>query len=94
MDAQQTIEVLRKEFVTFADQEGYEVCDEYDPAGTGAGVGLDGQPVCAMCGFSRIVHAVDVFAREFVNARGEIQDEATGNTRPMTADERKAWDAR
>lgn len=33
-------------------------------------------------------------AHEFVNAREEIENDVTGATRPMTPDERKAWERR
>jgi hypothetical protein len=38
--------------------EGDTPCDEYDPAGIGAGVEADGFPQCAMCGFSKSEHGV------------------------------------
>jgi hypothetical protein len=35
-------------------------CGEYDPAGPGAGIGADGEAVCAMCGHPKLVHAGEV----------------------------------
>lgn len=37
--------------------EGSAPCDEYDPAGSGAGVEEDGEPQCAMCGWQKSQHA-------------------------------------
>lgn len=36
--------------------DGKGVCKEYDPAGPGAGVEVDGKPQCAVCGHPAIVH--------------------------------------
>lgn len=36
--------------------EGDLPCNEYDPAGSGAGVEDDGQPQCASCGHSKAAH--------------------------------------
>jgi hypothetical protein len=35
---------------------GDPVCDQYDPAGPGAGIEADGQPQCAGCGWQRSQH--------------------------------------
>jgi hypothetical protein len=40
------------------DSVGNGVCKEYDEAGEGAGIGREGEPVCAACGFDKSEHVV------------------------------------
>jgi hypothetical protein len=61
-----TTKLLRQAYVNLCEEGGFDPpCEEYDPAGTGAGVELDGFPQCAMCGHPRIVHQESA---EFISA--------------------------
>ena len=48
---------LTEEGERIAPIQGDPPCDEYDPAGKGAGVEYDGHPQCAQCGYAKILHA-------------------------------------
>lgn len=54
---QATIQALRLCYRSLVSSEGLgSICDDYDPAGPGAGVEADGKPQCATCGHPAVVH--------------------------------------